>query len=75
MKHMVYKSAAIITREGKWFVARSAELGVVSQGKNIEEAKKNLPEAIELFLEDMPKERKYLSKEAPFVTAVDISRG
>ncbi|OGF64847.1 hypothetical protein A2Z53_02255 [Candidatus Giovannonibacteria bacterium RIFCSPHIGHO2_02_42_15] len=72
---MVYKSAAIITREGKWFVARSAELGVVSQGKNIEEAKKNLQEAIELYLEDMPKERKYLSKEAPFVTAVDISRG
>nr|KKS48790.1 MAG: hypothetical protein UV11_C0003G0017 [Candidatus Giovannonibacteria bacterium GW2011_GWF2_42_19] len=56
-------------------MARSAELGVVSQGKNIEEAKKNLQEAIELYLEDMPKERKYLSKEAPFVTAVDISRG
>ena len=44
-------------------------------GDNIEEAKKNLQEAIELYLEDMPKERKYLSKEAPFVTAVDISRG
>jgi predicted RNase H-like HicB family nuclease len=42
---------AVITREEKWYVAHCVELGVVSQGKNIEEAKDNLKEAVELYLE------------------------
>jgi len=45
---MTYKSTAIIRKEGKWFVVRSLELGVTSQGRTIDEAKKNLREAIEL---------------------------
>lgn len=69
---MTYKSTIIIAKEGKWFVARSTELGVVSQGKTIEGAKKNLREAIELYLEDMPRRKSLLSKEAPFVTALEI---
>ena len=48
---MMYKFTAIIIKEGKWFVARSVELGVTTQGKSIEEAKKNLQEALELVLE------------------------
>jgi len=32
-------------------VAHCVELGVVSQGKTIEEAKANLKEAVELYLE------------------------
>ena len=47
-----YKSTAIIQKEGKWFVARSLELGVTTQGKTIEEAKNDLLEAVELYLED-----------------------
>jgi len=42
---------AVITKEEKWYVARCVELGVVSQGKTIEEAKANLKEAVELYLE------------------------
>ena len=42
---------AVITQEEKWYVARCVELGVVSQGKTIEEAKANLKEAVELYLE------------------------
>jgi predicted RNase H-like HicB family nuclease len=42
---------AIITREENWYVAHCVELGVVSQGKTIEEAKANLKEAVELFSE------------------------
>ena len=34
---MAYKSTIIIEQEGKWFVARSLELGVVSQGRTVEE--------------------------------------
>jgi len=49
---MTYKFTAIIKKENKWFVARSLELGVTSQGKTIEEAKQNLQEAVELYLEN-----------------------
>ena len=72
---MTYKSTAVIRREGKWFVARSLELGVTSQGKTIEEAKKNLREAIELYLEDMPKKKRILTQEMPMVTSIEVSRG
>jgi len=50
-KNMTYKFTTIIQQDGKWFVARCVELGVVSQGKNIEQAQKNLKEAVELYLE------------------------
>lgn len=72
---MSYKSTAIIQKEGKWFVSRSVELGVVSQGKTIEEARKNLQEAIELYLEDVPRSKQNLSKELPLVTSIEINRG
>ncbi len=46
---MTYTCTTTITQEGKWFVARCVELGVVSQGKTIEKAQENLREAVELF--------------------------
>jgi len=48
---MSKKFTAVITKEEKWYVARCVELGVVSQGKTIEEAQANLKEAVELYLE------------------------
>ena len=70
---MTYKSTVIITKEGKWFVARSVELGITTQGKSIEDAKKNLQEAVELYLEDMPRATKNLSKESPLVTSLEVN--
>ncbi|HEY4493472.1 MAG TPA: type II toxin-antitoxin system HicB family antitoxin [Candidatus Paceibacterota bacterium] len=69
---MTYKFTAIIAKEGKWFVARSLELGVASQGKTLEEAKYNLREAVELYLEGSPRQRKYLSHEIPMVTSIEV---
>jgi len=48
---MCIKFTAIITKEQNWYVAHCVELGVVSQGKTIEEAKANLKEAVELYIE------------------------
>ncbi len=48
---MARKFTAIITKEKDWYVAHCLELGVVSQGKTIEEAQTNLKEAVELYLE------------------------
>ena len=46
----MYKFTTIIMKEDKWYVARCVELGVVSQGKTIEEAQENLKEAVELYV-------------------------
>ena len=48
---MSRRLTAVITREPPWYVAHCVELGVVSQGASIEEAKANLREAVELYLE------------------------
>jgi predicted RNase H-like HicB family nuclease len=42
---------AIIQREGSGFVAFCPEFDIASQGNTVEEARKNLNEAVELFLE------------------------
>jgi len=48
---MSMKFTAVITKEDNWHVAHCVELGVVSQGKTIEEAQVNLKEAVELYIE------------------------
>ena len=70
---MTYKFTIIITQEDKWYVARCLELGVVSQGRTIEKAQENLKEAVELYLEDQPKSKKYSSKKAPLITSFELT--
>ena len=48
---MSKRFTAVISKEERWYVAHCVELGVVSQGKTIEEAQANLKEAVELYLE------------------------
>lgn len=38
-----------IQKEEKWYVAKCLDNNIASQGKTIEEAMKNLKEALELF--------------------------
>jgi predicted RNase H-like HicB family nuclease len=53
---MSKKFTAVITKEENWYVAHCLELGVVSQGKTIEESQANLKEAVELYLESFGEE-------------------
>lgn len=69
---MTRKSTIVINQEGKWYVARSLELGVVSQGKSIEEAEKNIKEAITFYLEDQPDKKRNLPLSTPRITWLDI---
>lgn len=46
-----HQFTAVIEREGDGYVSLCPELDVASQGDTVEEAKRNLVEAIELFLE------------------------
>lgn len=46
------KFTAVVTREGKIFVAKCAEVELASQGGSVDEAVANLREALELLYED-----------------------
>ena len=70
---MTYRFSALITKENGWYIARCPELNVTSQGRDVESARANLSEAIELYLETwgVPEER---PAEGPsFWTTVEIS--
>lgn len=69
---MKHHSTVLTNKEGKWYVARSAELGVVSQGKTIEEAEKNLKEAVELYLENQPNRKKDLPADTPRISWLEL---
>ncbi len=65
---------AIIQRDDHGYVATCAELDIASQGDSVEEARANLVEAIDIFLEcaDPSEIRARLHSEV-FVTAVAVS--
>jgi predicted RNase H-like HicB family nuclease len=48
---MTRQLTAIIEREGDGFVALCPEVDIASQGNSLDEARKNLQEALELFFE------------------------
>lgn len=48
---MTRQLTAIIEREGEGFVSLCPELDIASQGDSVSEARENLREALELFLE------------------------
>ena len=50
-----FKFTQAIIKEENRYVSHCVELGVVSQGKTIEESKANLKEAVELYLESFGK--------------------
>jgi predicted RNase H-like HicB family nuclease len=67
---------AVIQRSEKYFVALCPELDVVSQGKTVEEARRNITEAVELFLETAsPSEvKRRLSKET-YIAPLEVTFG
>jgi predicted RNase H-like HicB family nuclease len=75
MKH-IQQVTAIIEREGDGYVALCPELDVASQGDSIESARKNLQEAVELFLETAaPSEIEQRSHSEVFVTRLEVEVG
>jgi len=67
---------AIIEREGDGFVSLCPEMDIASQGDTVEEAKKNLIEAVELFLETAdPSEIKSRLRSEVFITSLEVAVG
>ncbi len=66
---------AVVGKEGKFYVAKTVELEVASQGKTIEEALANLREAVGLYLKhaDESELAALRKKSAPYVlTPLDV---
>jgi len=67
---------AIIEREGDGYVSLCPELDIASQGSTIEEACKNLTEALELFFEYASEsEIKERLHDEVFVTRLEVAVG
>lgn len=67
---------AFIEREGDGYVSLCPELDIASQGDSVEQARANLKEAVELFLETASKEEveKRLHAEI-FITQLEVAFG
>jgi predicted RNase H-like HicB family nuclease len=75
MKH-IQQVTAIIEREGDGYLALCPELDVASQGDSIESARKNLQEAVGLFLETATtSEIEQRSHSEVFVTRLEVEVG
>jgi predicted RNase H-like HicB family nuclease len=70
------KLTAIIEREGTGYVSLCPELDIASQGNSVEQARDNLREALELFLETAsPQEIERRMHGEVFVTQVEVAVG
>jgi predicted RNase H-like HicB family nuclease len=66
---------ALIQREGNGYVALCPELDVASQGDSVEEAHRNLAEAVELFLETAsPSEVESRLHTEVYITRLELRR-
>jgi predicted RNase H-like HicB family nuclease len=73
---MTRQFTAIIEREDDGYVALCPELDIASQGDTIEDARANLREALQLFLETAsPEEIKERLREEIYVTRLEVSLG
>ncbi|MBI2665921.1 type II toxin-antitoxin system HicB family antitoxin [Candidatus Woesearchaeota archaeon] len=68
------KLTAILKRGEKQYVALCPEIDVVSQGYTIEEALKNLKEAVELYLE-VEGWPEGISSEEALITSFEVNNG
>ncbi len=73
---MTRQLTAIIEREGDGYVALCPEVDVASQGSTVDEARRNLQEALELFFETAsPEEIKERLRGEVYVTQVELAVG
>ncbi len=67
---------AVIQREDNMYVALCPELDIASQGETIQDARNNLREAIELFLEEAdPQEMRGRMHEEQYISSVEVAVG
>lgn len=64
---------AVFQNDGQWFIARCLDLPVTTQGKTLEAAKKNLREAIELYLETWGEPDDLKPAKETYLTSLEVA--
>ncbi len=70
--HTMRTIHAIFQNDGTWFVARCLDFPVTTQGRTLTAAKKNLREAVELYLETWGKSDKTPSLKEVYLTSLEV---
>jgi len=72
--YMRYKLTVLIEKEDDGYVALCPELDIASQGDSVEEARKNLAEALSLFFEcASPQEVKERLLQEVYITPIEVA--
>jgi predicted RNase H-like HicB family nuclease len=66
MVHAVFQS------DGKWFIARCLDVPVTTQGRTLAAAKKNLREAVELYLETWGEPEGAEQSQEVYLTSMEV---
>jgi len=70
---MESKFNIVYTREEDWIVARCIEIDVVSQGKSMKSAERNIKEAIKLYLDSFGEPRRPMMKTKPVIKEITLT--
>ncbi len=63
---------AVFQSDGAWFIARCLDLPVTTQGRTLAAAKKNLQEAVELYLETWGAPAKSRGIKEVYLTSMEV---
>lgn len=63
---------AVVHQEKDWYVAQCLEVDVASQGRTIDDALRNLAEAVELYLDEVDDPQRCVTA-TPLVTSFQVS--
>jgi len=63
---------AVFQNDGEYFVARCLDLPVTTQGRTFAAARKNLREAVELYLETWGASGKLRSSKEVYLTSMEV---
>jgi predicted RNase H-like HicB family nuclease len=64
---------AIFQNDGQWFVARCLDVPVTTQGRTLAAAKKNLREAVELYLETWGEPKRTKTAKEFYLTSMEVA--
>ena len=68
---LMRKVNAVFQKDGRWFIARCLDFPVTTQGRTLLAAKKNLKEAVELYIETWGGIEKPSSE--VYLTSIDVA--
>jgi predicted RNase H-like HicB family nuclease len=63
---------AVFQNDGEWFIARCLDVPVTTQGRTLAAAKKNLREAVELYLETWGRPKGSGAAREIYLTSMEI---